>query len=249
MSMQNTYVPKFTYIIPFRYTPDRIINLRRIIDWLSGFQGIDVLIVEQDKHSKISHLNMRARHLFIESSLPFNKSWAFNVALKRCTSPIVVCADADFIMDPNDLIQSLNAIDNCDCVIPTNNIVGLSPQESSIDTIRIINTKRPGFKANMTDGVVIFKRDALFRIGGWNEDIIGLGYENQFQDIKIMKLLNYKQLEFNGQHLYHEKLKSNEGLDNRNKQIVDFYKDVDVNKLQQNINTTGPKIGSLNKYQ
>ena len=111
MSMQNTYVPKFTYIIPFRFSPDRIISLRRVIDWLSGFQGIDVLIVEQDTHSKISHLNMRARHLFIESSLPFNKSWAFNVALKRCTSPIVVCADADFIMDPNDLIQSLNAID------------------------------------------------------------------------------------------------------------------------------------------
>lgn len=55
--MQNTYIPKFTYVIPFRYRHDRIIPLKRVIDWLSGFQGIEVLLIEQDKHSKIEHLN------------------------------------------------------------------------------------------------------------------------------------------------------------------------------------------------
>ena len=57
--MQSTYKPKFTYIIPFRYSHDRILPLRRVIEWLSGFQGIEILIVEQDKHSKLDGLCLK----------------------------------------------------------------------------------------------------------------------------------------------------------------------------------------------
>jgi len=49
--MQNLYKPKFTYVIPFRYSQDRILPLRRVVEWLSGYQGVEVLIVEQDKVS------------------------------------------------------------------------------------------------------------------------------------------------------------------------------------------------------
>ena len=64
--MQNTYIPKFTYIIPFRYKPDRIIPLKRVIDWLSGFQGVDVIVVEQDKHSKIKNLNLSHENIKLD---------------------------------------------------------------------------------------------------------------------------------------------------------------------------------------
>jgi hypothetical protein len=247
--MQNTYIPKFTYVIPFRYSPDRIIPLRRIIDWLSGFQGIEIMVVEQDKHSKISHLNLRVNHVFIESDAPFNKSWSYNVALKRASSPILIFGDGDFMMNPNDLIDSLRILDSCDCVIPTNNIVTLSPQESVADMNMILGIKRPGFKSNMTNGIVLFKKDSLVKIGGWNEDFVGLGYENKFQDMKIMKMLNYKQLEFTGYHLFHQNVNMDINLDQRNRQIFDFYQDGDINKLQQHINMTIPKIGTVNKYQ
>jgi hypothetical protein len=247
--MQNTYIPKFTYVIPFRYSPDRIIPLRRVIDWLSGFQGIEVMVVEQDKHSKISHLNLRINHVFIEGDIPFNKSWAYNVALKRSNSPILIFGDADFIMNPNDLIESLRVLDNCDCVIPTTNIVSLTPQESVGDMNMIFGIKRPGFKSSMTNGIVLFKKDSLVRIGGWNEDFVGLGYENKFQDMKVVKMLNYKQLEFTGYNFFHQTEKFDINLDQRNKQIFDFYQDGDMNKLQQHVNMTLPKIGTFNKYQ
>lgn len=247
--MQNTYIPKFTYIIPFKYRPDRIIALRRVIDWLSGFQGVDVIVVEQDKHSKIKHLNLRVNHIFIESEAPFNKSWAYNVGLKRAMSPVIIFGDADFIMNPNDLISALQSLDNSDCVIPTTNIVSLTPQESVIDLNNIMNIKRPGFKSNMTDGISIFKKEAIFKIGGWNEDFLGLGYENKFQDMKIMKMLNYKQMEFSGYHFNHGKDNLDAPLEERNKKIFDFYKDGDVNKLQQHINIMFSKIGMVNKYQ
>jgi hypothetical protein len=63
--MVATYVPKFSYIIPFKFRQDRIIPLRRVIDWLAGFQGIEVIVIEQDTHSKINHLNLKAKHIFI----------------------------------------------------------------------------------------------------------------------------------------------------------------------------------------
>ena len=140
--MQNTYIPKFSYVIPFRYRVDRIIPLRRVIDWLSGFQGIEILLIEQDKHSKISHLNLRVNHHFIKNEGPFNKGWAFNYAIKRALSNFIIFGDADFIMNPNDLIQSLKTLESCDCVIPTSNIINLEHVESVGDMNAIFNIKR-----------------------------------------------------------------------------------------------------------
>lgn len=247
--MQNTYIPKFTYIIPFRYRQDRIIPLRRIIDWLSGFQGVEIIIVEQDKHSKISNLSLRANHIFIESDLPFNKSWAFNVGLKRSQSPIIICADADFIMNPDDIISSLRTLESCECVIPTSNIISLTQQESVGDLKNILNIKRNGFKSDMSNGIVIFKKEALYKIGGWNEDFLGNGFENKFQDKKITNLLSYRQMEYTGYHFYHNPDKFDFNLQQRNQQIMDFYKDSDMNKLNQHIQMTIGKIGNMNKYQ
>ena len=189
--MNNTFQPKFSYIIPFRFRSDRIIPLRRVVDFISGFQGAEIVIVEQDTHSKISHLNLKANHIFTESEIPFNKSWAFNVGIKNTTAPVLIFADADFLMNPNDLIESLKALETVDCVIPTSKIVNLNQQESASDLNQIFSIKRDGFKFSMTSGSVLFKRHTIQQIGGWNEDFIGVSQENQFQDLKIKKLLNY----------------------------------------------------------
>lgn len=246
--MNNTYIPKFTYVIPFRFRIDRIIPLKRVLELLAGFQGIEVILVEQDKYSKISHLNLKAKHIFIKSDLPFNKSWAFNVSIKHCNSPIIICADADFIMSPNDLIESLNLLNNYDCVIPTSNIVKLSPQESTLDANNIFTINRVGEKSNLSDGLVIYKYDSLQKIGGWNEDFIGVEYENKFQDMKITNFLTLKQLNYTGYHLYHGEDQADKNLSDRNKQIFDFYQDDAFNKLSKHIQLVSPKIGFKNKY-
>ena len=86
--MNSNY--SFTYIIGYRHNPERLNNLRRVLDWINGFGGVEVIIVEQDTHSKISHLNLKARHIFTKSNMPYNRSWAFNVAIKYSTSNILV---------------------------------------------------------------------------------------------------------------------------------------------------------------
>lgn len=246
--MNNLYKPKFTYIIPFRFRPDRVVPLRRVIDWLSGFQGIEIIVVEQDTHSKISNLNLKANHIFIESEAPFNKSWAYNVAIKRSNSPIIIFGDSDFMMNPNDLITSLKELETYECIIPTSNIVKLEPHESHGDFGQIFQIKRSHAKMNMTDGICIFKRESIQKIGGWNEDFLGLGYSNKFQDVKIARMLKYKQMDFYGYHLFHSPEKMDMGLVQRNQQIMDHYMNPQSD-LQSHINLTVPKIGFKNKYQ
>lgn len=246
--MQNTYIPKFTYIIPFRYRQDRIIPLRRVIDWLSGFQGVEVLLIEQDRHSKISHLNLRVNHHFIKNEGPFNKNWAFNYGFKRALSNTIVFGDADFIMNPNELIECLKALETCECVIPTSNNVNLDYAESVGDINSIFNIKRPGFKSSMTNGISIFNKNSLIKIGSWNEDFFGTGFGNRFQDMKINKLLNFKNLQFTGYHLFHHPDGFDANINTHNSNLFEFYNDNDINKLVQHINATIPRIGISNRY-
>ena len=246
--MLNLYKPKFTYIIPFRFSNDRVIPLRRVMDWISGFQGIEIIIVEQDKHSKIDNLNFKGNHIFLESEAPFNKSWAYNVAIKRANSNIIVFADSDFLMNPNELIESLKTLEHYDCVLPTNSVTKLSPHESNMDFGQIFQIQKPQTKMSMTDGVSIFKKEAIQRIGGWNEDFLGLGFSNKFQDMKIRKFLNFKQLEYVGYHLHHSNQTFDMSLMQRNQQILDHYNSPQGD-LQNHVNVTVPKIGIKNKFQ
>jgi glycosyltransferase involved in cell wall biosynthesis len=245
--MVRSYVPKFTYIIPFKFRLDRILPLRRVVEWLSGFQGVEIMVVEQDTHSKIEHLNLKVNHIFLKSETPFNKSWAFNVGVRRAQGSVIVFGDADFFMNPLELIESLKSLENYDCVIPTDKVIGLTPQESMMDTNSILKLSNHRPKVNILDGICIFKKESIIKIGGWNEDMIGLGHENEFNFLKISKDLKYKQMNYIGYHLFHHPEITHPSLVNRNKQILDTYKK-DINLLDQHIQQTLPKIGNLSRF-
>lgn len=245
--MVQSYVPKFTYIIPFRFRQDRILPLRRVIEWLSGFQGVEILLVEQDKNSKIDYLNLKVNHIFIKSEAPFNKSWAYNVGLKRSSSNIIIFGEADYLMNPMELIESLKNLENYDCVVPTNKTTYLTQQQSNMDTSSLLGIKNSTQKKNILDGVSIFKKESIYKIGGWNEDMIGLGYENNFNELKIRKNLNFKIMDYSGYHIFHHPDPTQPSLLERNKQILDIYMN-DTSQLSQHIQQTLPKIGSLNRF-
>jgi hypothetical protein len=246
---QNLYAPKFTYIIPFRYRQDRIIPLRRVIDWVSGFHGAEVIVVEQDKHSKISHLNLKCKHIFIENKNAFNKSWSCNVGIKMSTSSILLFGDADYVMNPNDLIESIKQLETNDCILPTKSTVYLTIEESMVDMSHIISNKRDGeIKPNMCDGISIFKKDSLIKIGGWCEDFSEVNSINKFQDVKTSTLLKYKQMDYTGYRLFNHKDNSDSIIESKNNEIINFHKD-NIDKLKEHINIVSYKVGNLNKFR
>ena len=94
----------------------------------------------------------------------------------------------------------------------------------------------------------LFKKEAIQKIGGWNEDFIGISQENQFQDIKIKALLNYKELDYTGYHLFHRQDPPDSTFSQRNNQIMDTYRNATSDILNQHISQTVYKMGFKNKF-
>lgn len=246
---------RITYVIGYRHSLDRIINLRKVLDWLSGFSNMDIVIVEQDTHTKIKHLNLNAKHIFIKSDQPYNRSWAFNVALKRNRNPIIVFGDSDIIMDPEQFIDSINNLQNFDVVSPYSSVLDLTPEESNYPFQSLSQIQRPGRgetdnqKINLCGGIVLFRAEAATRIGGWCEEFIGWGGEDDFQTYKVKNLgLTFKEMPYKCFHLWHPRGQANQAYYQRTLHLLDQLMKLDQNKLQMHINATVGKIGQVNKY-
>ncbi len=250
--MSSNY--SFTYVIGYRHNLERLQNLRRVLDWINGFGGVEVLLIEQDTHSKIKHLNLKAKHIFTKSDMPYNRSWAFNVAMKWANSDIIVFGDSDLIMEPNQFIEGLKAIQNFDMVSPYHSVVDLTQQESNFPLEQMININRPGRgetdnqKINISGGIAMFRRDAIQRIGGWNEDFIGWGGEDDFQTMKVKNFLSWTELKARCFHLYHKREQPDQKWYQRNLQILQKTSTLNKDQLQKMILNQMPKVGMKNKY-
>lgn len=248
--------PKITYIIAYQHRPDRLQNLRRVLEWLTPFQGMELIIVEQDTHSKISDLNLRAKHIFIKSNLPFNKAWAFNVATRYTKTPIIIFGDSDLIMNPNAFIEAVKQLEKYDVVNPYNSVIDLTPQESTMDLNSILQINRIGRgeaiddiqKVPLCGGIIMFNKNKLYDIAGWNEDFIGWGAEDDFQSLKVKNFLSYTTMPNKCYHLSHGKAKIDMKLYERNLSILNHFNNIQIDKFKQHLDMTRDKIGQINKY-
>jgi len=239
----------FTYIIGYRHRADKLNSLKGVLEWINGFQGSEVIIVEQDKHSKISHLNLKAKHVFLKTNMPYNRSWAFNVGLKRALSNIIVFADADIIMHPNNFIEGLKQLQQFEMVSPNNSIIDLDMRESSYQVQDILNLKKEGrIKNSICDNICMYRKDAISRIGGFDESFIGLGKESEFNSIKTKQFLNWTELNSDAYHLYHDNVETEEKLQKRNDLVFKQLSILSKNDIEKYINKSIQKIGLMNKY-
>lgn len=244
----------FTYIIGYRHFPDRLNNLRRVLDWINCFGGVDVILIEQDTHSKISHLNLKARHIFLKTDKPYNKSWAFNVATNLAKSDIIVFADSDLIMRPEDFIEGLKLLEQFDMVNPYKSVIDLNPQESTVKMEDMVKIDRAGRgetdhqKVPICGGICMFRKDSIMRIGGWNEDFIGWGAEDDFVSHKVQQFLNWKQLDHKCYHLFHGRTQPDAQSYQRNLQLLQHLVNLPKQELIKSIQKNLPKNGMKNKY-
>lgn len=244
----------FTYIIGYRHRMDRLNNLRRTLDWINGFSGAQVILVEQDKFSKINHLNLKCQHIFVKTNMPYNRSWAFNIGLKYSKTNIICCGDSDLIMEPQAFIAGLQATQQYEMVSPYHSVVDLTPNESNFPLESLVKIDRPGRgetdnqKINISGGIAIFRKDALIKLGGWNENFVGWGGEDDFQTIKVQNFLTWTELKAKCYHLYHERVQPEPGLYQRTLQILEKAHKMPTQDLLKSINNSMSKIGNVSKY-
>jgi len=253
MDSNNTNIT-FTFIIPYRHSIERFNNLKRVLEWTNGFSNCETIVVEQDKHSKIGHINLKCRHFFIKSNMPFNRSWSFNVGVKKSRSNIIICTDNDLMLDPDKLIESISLIQQYDVVSPYSSVIDLDPNETTMPLSKLLSIDRPGRgendnqKINICGGMVIFRKDAFLRIGGFSEDFIGWGGEDDFQTIKVKNFLTWYEVPGRCFHLYHERLAPDQKWYQRNLQLLQKLSVMSKDDLTKVINNTSQKIGMKNKY-
>jgi glycosyltransferase involved in cell wall biosynthesis len=245
----------FTYIIGYRHRQDRVQNLKRVLDWLSGFGGIEIIIVEQDKKQKMLDMPLKGvKYVFTKTNLPYNRSWAFNVGLKYATTDVVAFGDSDLIMDPHEMISSLKKLELYDCVSPYKSVLDLNPQESTLQIEQLRMITRPGRgetdnqKINLCGGIVIYKKESIYKIGGWSEDFIGWGGEDNFQEFKTKKLLTWYEDQYRCYHLFHERGAPDPTYYKRTMELLNKYMNLNDQDLQKQIQLASPKIGLINKY-
>ena len=245
----------FTYIIAYRHSIDRLKNIRKVIDWLAGFSGIELIIVEQDSKPKLPAYTIKGfRYIFTQSDLPFNKAWAFNVGTKYATTPAIVFGDSDLIMEPTGLIESLKLLQTYESVSPYNRVIDLEPNEVNLDIQQLNQITRPGRgetdvqKICLAGGIIMYRKDAIEKIGGWSEDFIGWGGEDDFQSHKTRTLLHCHEAEGKCYHLHHPKVVPDMKYYQRNLNLLNNLVKYSPQDLTKYVNSSKNKIGYKNKY-
>jgi hypothetical protein len=139
-------------------------------------------------------------------------------------------------------------------VSPYNSVVDLTPEESALTLEQVIKVNRPGRgetdnqKINISGGIAMFRKDALAKIGGWSEDFIGWGGEDDFQTIKVKNFLTWTELPSRCYHLFHNREQPDVNYYQRTLQILQKASSMSKDELSKSISTSSQKIGMVNKY-
>lgn len=249
-----TFPFNFTYIISYRHSVERLGNLKRVLEWINGFSGAEIIVVEQDNHSKLIDFNLPCRHIFVKSKMPFNKSWGFNVGMKHANSGVIIFGDSDLVMDPQQFIESVKMLNEYEMVNPYSSVIDLTPQESQMQFSQMSSIDRPGRgetdiqKVPLCGGICIFRRESISKIGGWHEDFIGWGGEDDFQSVKVKAFLKWHEMKAKCYHLHHERVAPDMKWYQRNLSLLQKLSAMSTEDLRKVINNVTPKSGLKYKY-
>jgi predicted glycosyltransferase involved in capsule biosynthesis len=241
-----------TYIIPFKYSEDRIKTLKRVLESIKKY-NFEVIIVEQGEKQLLDQKDFTEKIIFIENKIIFNKSFSLNVGWKKCNGDIVIFGDADLIISEESMKDSINDIKTFEMVSPYNKVIDLTEDESKLNTDDFFNIKRHGRgdydnqKVPLCGGITFFTKSALQKIGGWPEEFFGWGAEDDAMTIKVKHFLNWKENVYDCYHIYHIKQTVYQDFYHRNFGIYQQYLNSSKEQLLQYIEKTKNIIGDINK--
>jgi glycosyltransferase involved in cell wall biosynthesis len=208
---------KCSYIIPFKYSEDRIKGLLKVIENIYQFV-FEIIIVEVGLNPSSEIISKdRMKHICVQYEGPFNKCKLMNLGFKHSSGNYVVFGDADCLIQPDKLLESFEFLKDYGYVCPKSKVIDLTENESVLNTEDIFTIQRDGRDFTpISGGISIFTRESFETIKGWPEEFLGWGKEDYAMDIKISSLLKIKVITNNLYHIYHTKENPNPYLLNKN---------------------------------
>jgi hypothetical protein len=209
----------FSYLISYRETDEsRRNSLQYILKQLCLEPSLEVILVEQDAISRFKGEHQtNFKHVFVENSGPFNKSWGLNIAASHASCHRLIFADSDMLIAATALDDTSKEMDNgVDAVNPYDVLVDLSQQESQqllaqINSVKIsrttaqVNRQIIGQDPPFCGGVFAITRALYDSSGGMDERFEGWGGEDDAMSKRVAFFAN-KTATLSGiaYHLWHE---------------------------------------------
>jgi glycosyltransferase involved in cell wall biosynthesis len=247
---------RFSYIIAYKHNSERLENLKRVVDWVKSLGDIELILVEQDDSPKLPELvNIDFKYKFIENKLPFNKSWAFNIGWKMSTSDIIVFGDSDLIMSDKEFLDAIQELNEYEVVNPYNKVIDLFSEESRMNLEELSKIEREFRgekdiqKTPIAGGIIAFKSDSLEKVGGWCEEFIGWGGEDDFQSLKIKMFLKWKEFDNRCYHLFHTRVTPYKEFYFRNLNILNQLGSLNALQMRNYIDSTKDTIADEDKLK
>lgn len=181
----------------------RLENLQAVLQWISQLGIDEVLVVEQDRESRLpsGFLPPGCKSVFAFNNGPFNKSWGFNIGFKQSSGDVLAFGDADILIDSKNLIESFALCDaGADAVNPYDRLIDLTAEETStfLQTGKGLDALANRQKANreaigeflcFCGGLFVIRRNVFEALGGFDERFVGWGGEDDAMSIKLDKLV------------------------------------------------------------
>jgi GT2 family glycosyltransferase len=183
----KTIVPAMSCVIPFRDT-GRAQCLELVVQNIKSqkYPEIQIVVVEQDETQKINLANFPCIDYYFDknkfNNQQFCKSSAFNLGVVKSINNQIILHDADMIVR-SDYFKMMNSLfENYEgmhigatvCYLDndsTNNIIA----DKYIDENKIASDRVVSYYEGGSLGI---KKDVYIRIGGFDEQYIGYGYED-----------------------------------------------------------------------
>ena len=213
----------FSIIMTYRESSSK---RRRNLDFVTSYFGqhlnedFEVIVVEQDSSSKLG--NDYYRKLFVYNSGLFNRGWGLNVGARICNGDILVFSDCDILIPFNDLKYAVEISKKFEAVDPKGTLYQV--EDNVPDPFLYRGNKRAYL--NFAGGMMLMQRSKFFEIGGWPEEFMGWGCEDNVMCLKIAEFTNSTSVDLTLFHLYHESADTGEGY-KRNLKIL---KDIEEKK-------------------
>jgi predicted glycosyltransferase involved in capsule biosynthesis len=205
--------PDISFVIPHRGA-ERLPLLQTALQTILSQRGISIecIVVEQSAKPEITELLPGIRHIHLPHKTNTNgwyKSWAFNIGVKDARANIVVCHDGDILVPCDYGREILKHMGNTNLeVLHLQRFLFCLNQTDTNKTTtakKLPNNAVPErVRQNWQGGTLAIKKNAFFRIGGYDERFVGWGGEdNEFYDrCTTLNGWRYGYLPFI--HLWHE---------------------------------------------
>lgn len=246
----------------------RLENLQAVLQWVSQLGIAEVLVVEQDRESRLpsGFLPPGCKSVFVFNDGPFNKSWGFNIGFKQSSGDVLAFGDADILIDSKNLIESF-ALSHAgaDAVNPYDRLIDLTAEETStfLQSGKGLDALAHRQKANreaigeflcFCGGLFVIRRNAFEALGGFDERFVGWGGEDDAMSIKLDKLVPNTRV-LVGQaayHLFHERQRAR--LDGhshyaQNVALLKQYHSASADALRSFSANQRKTIGHLDRYR